>query len=147
MEDREAVQLLFGAGATQAGALAHLSQETALNTILVGYEDPGLRQAIEEMVRDHNADSDWIRSYNPGKLLSARYLLMPAVLAHEEAYFAWRPRFRYTHAAVLTSTGRAAGESSVEYLEQYKRASALPIAIARLREDKDADALAALRAM
>ena len=117
-------QLLLEAGASRAVPSAkHDAQE---NIYFVGHQNRGQnreeqRSAVDAMIAAHNSDAAWLSWYNPGKGLAVlHYVEQPPELAQPNVCYSWRRSIAHcTHGAFLKDIGRAARETTYEYMLDY----------------------------
>ena len=84
------------------------------------------------MIEAHNEDSAWLRWYTSEKALSiTEHAVLPPELAPaQRVVYAWRGSVDHcTHGVLLRNSGRAARETSYEFLRSYNRAHGLQLAI------------------
>ena len=103
------------------------------NFFFIGHQNTEQqRRAVEELIEAHNEDSAWLRWYTSEKALSiTEHAVLPPELAPaQRVVYAWRGSVDHcTHGVLLRNSGRAARETSYEFLRSYNRAHGLQLAI------------------
>ena len=138
-EDRKCAHLLLEAGATQAKARAHQGvADNPENVYFVGHQSSEeQRRAVDALIAAHNSDAEWLLWFHPGKALAVMHSVeQPPELAQPDVYYSWRRSVAHcTHGVLLKNTGRAARETTYEYMQEYIRTHGLQLTAEYLDEE------------
>ena len=137
--DYESSQLLLQAGASQAKALASRSvADDAVNVFFIGHQNTeAQRRAVAALIEAHNADAGWMSWYKQKNLsIAHRVVLPPQDAPHQHAFYGWRGSVNHcTHGVLCNNSGRAARETSYEFLRNYDRGHGLQLTIRHLDQE------------
>ena len=138
-EDRKCAHLLVEAGATQAKARAHQGvADNPENVYFVGHQSSEeQRRAVDALIAAHNSDAEWLLWFHPGKALAVMHSVeQPPELAQPGVCYSWRRSIAHcTHGVLLKNSGRAARETTYEYMQEYIRTHGLQLTAEYLDEE------------
>ena len=138
-EDRKCAHLLLEAGATQAKARAHQGvADNPENVYFVGHQSSEeQRRAVDALIAAHNSDAEWLLWFHPGKALAVMHSVeQPPELAQPGVCYSWRRSIAHcTHGVLLKNSGRAARETTYEYMQEYIRTHGLQLTAEYLDEE------------
>ena len=143
-EDKEVAELLIQAGANKVGG----AEDESENIYFTGYQGDQWSN-ICALVNARNSDAQWLRWFNPKKELVLTHTADVTSEFYGEIVVcvAWRGSTGdCSRAALCKNNGRAARESTYEFLRDHVRQNKLPLKIHYLDEELE-QRMTALRAL
>ena len=92
---------------------------------------------VDAMIAAHNSDAEWLLWFHPGKALAIMsFVEQPHDFAQPDVRYSWRRSVAHcTHGVLLKNTGRAARETTYEYMQDYIRTHGLQLTAEYLDEE------------